>query len=79
MTPGNWYVGSCAVELLHSSPSLFDRAVALHEKYADHRLGFTDTMTVTHAEYHGIDRVLSFDDDFDGIVDRLVPETVASR
>ena len=68
-----------AIELLHSSPSLFDRAVTLHERYADHRLSFTDAMTVAHAEHHDIDRVVSFDDDFDGIVDRLAPETVASR
>ncbi|QAU12142.1 PIN domain-containing protein [Halorubrum sp. BOL3-1] len=67
-----------AIELLHSSPTLFDRAVEVHRTYADHRLSFTDAMTVAHVEYHDIDRVLSFDDDFDGIVDRLVPERLTS-
>jgi len=65
-----------AMDLLHTSPSLFDRAVAVHRTYTDHQLSFTDAMTVAHVEHHDIDRVLSFDDDFDGIVDRLVPETL---
>jgi predicted nucleic acid-binding protein len=34
-------------------------------------------MTVAHLEHHDIDYVLSFDNDFDGIVDRLTPKTVA--
>ena len=65
-----------AVELLHSSPSLFNRTVSVHRTYADHDLSFTDAMTVAMVEYHEIDGVLSFDDDFDGIVSRLVPETL---
>jgi predicted nucleic acid-binding protein len=65
-----------AIDLLHASPSLFDRAVAVHRKYTEHQLSFTDAMTVAHVEHHDIDRVVSFDDDFDGIVDRLVPETL---
>lgn len=46
-------------------------------RYSDHGLSFTDAMTVTMVEHHDIDTVLSFDDDFDGIVDRLEPATVA--
>ena len=65
-----------AIELLHTSPSLFDRAVAVHRKYTEHQLSFTDAMTVAYVEHHDIDRVLTFDDDFDGIIDRLVPETL---
>ena len=40
-------------------------------------MSFTDATTVALAERRGIDRVLSFDDDFDGIVPRLDPATVA--
>jgi predicted nucleic acid-binding protein len=35
-------------------------------------------MTVAHVEPHEIDSVLSFDDDFDGVVTRLVPSTLSS-
>lgn len=66
------------IELVHTSPSLFDRAVEVQQMYADHQLSFTDAVTVAHVEQHDIDRVLSFDDDFDGIVDRLVPEVAGS-
>jgi predicted nucleic acid-binding protein len=66
-----------AIELLHSSPRLFDDAVETYEEYADHELSFTDAMSVATMEYHDIDSLLSFDDDFDGIVDRLVPDVVA--
>ena len=66
-----------AIELLYSSPTLFETAVEAYETYADHDLSFTDAMTVAMSDYHDIDAVLSFDDDFDGVVDRLVPEGLA--
>lgn len=66
-----------AIDLVHSSPTLFDDAVAIQQTYADHGLSFTDSMTVAMVEHHDIERVLSFDDDFDGVVTRLVPETLS--
>jgi predicted nucleic acid-binding protein len=65
-----------AIHLLHSSASLFEEAVTVYEQYDDHELSFTDAMSVAMVEYHDVDTVLSFDDDFDGIVDRLNPEYV---
>jgi predicted nucleic acid-binding protein len=65
-----------AIELLHASPRLFDRAVDVFEAYRDHELSFTDAMTVGLVREHDVDAVLSFDDDFDGVVDRLAPETI---
>jgi hypothetical protein len=67
-----------AIELLYSSPTLFETAVEAYETYANHDLSFTDAMTVVMSEYHGIDAVLSFDDDFDGVVDRLAPKRLVS-
>jgi predicted nucleic acid-binding protein len=65
-----------AIELLYSSATLFDAAVETYETYADQKLSFTDAMTVAMVEQHDIDAVLSFDDDFDGVVDRLAPENI---
>ncbi|MDS0283602.1 type II toxin-antitoxin system VapC family toxin [Haloarcula onubensis] len=59
--------------LEHLSPSTFESAVDVFEAYDDQRLSFTDATTVAYAETHDIDTVLSFDDDFDGIVDRTDP------
>jgi hypothetical protein len=65
-----------AIELLHASPQRFAEAVEAYERYADHDLSFTDAMTVAMVAFHDVDAVLSFDDDFDGVVDRLAPATV---
>ena len=66
-----------AIELLYASPALFADAVETHRRYADHDLSFTDAMTVAMVDHHDIDRVVSFDDDFDGVVERLPPETLS--
>jgi predicted nucleic acid-binding protein len=68
-----------AIDILHSSPALFERATEAFETYADQNLSFTDVMTVVLVEHHSVDAVLSFDDDFDGLVDRLDPATVVSQ
>lgn len=65
-----------AIELLYSSPVLFDAAVETYDSYSDQDLSFTDAMTVAMVEEHDIDAVLSFDDDFDGVVERLQPAAV---
>ncbi|QGA82033.1 type II toxin-antitoxin system VapC family toxin [Halomicrobium sp. LC1Hm] len=57
----------------------FDEAVEIFERYDDQRLSFTDATTVALVRSHDIDHVLAFDDDFDGLVDRLAPATVAER
>jgi len=68
-----------AIELLHSSPTLFDRAVTIQQTYVEHGLSFTDAMTVAMIEHHDIDELVAFDDDFDGVVSRLAPATLSTR
>jgi hypothetical protein len=65
-----------AVELLYTSSPQFDDAVEIYEQYTDQELSFTDAVTVALVDHHDIDAVLSFDDDFDGVTDRLVPASV---
>ncbi|MDS0259420.1 type II toxin-antitoxin system VapC family toxin [Haloarcula sp. S1CR25-12] len=64
------------VRLRHVSEPVFESSVDLFEQYDDQRLSFTDATTVAFARAHDIDTVLSFDDDFDGIVDRTDPTEV---
>jgi predicted nucleic acid-binding protein len=40
-------------------------------RYDDHDLSFTDATTIALCESRAIDAVLSFDDDFDGLVDGI--------
>lgn len=68
-----------AYECVHVSEGAFSDAVGVFEQYDDQALSFTDAATVALSDRHGVDYVLSFDDDFDGLVDRLAPEHVASE
>lgn len=64
------------IELLTVSEDIFHDAVETFERYRDHSLSFTDATTVALVERRGLDYVLSFDDDFDGVVERLDPGEV---
>lgn len=70
-------IGSCppVYELLWVSAAVFSDSVEVFERYDDQELSFTDATTVALAERHDVDSVLSFDDDFDGIVSRTDPST----
>lgn len=59
--------------------SVFETAIDIFERYDDQWLTFTDATTVAFAETNDIDTVLSFDDDFDGFVDRTDPVAVAGE
>lgn len=63
-------------EMLWVSAAVFADGVDVFEQYDDQGLSFTDATTVALAERHDIDAVLSFDDDFDGIVSRIDPATM---
>jgi len=65
-----------AVDLLFVGRETFEAGVETVERFDDQGLSFTDATTISLLESQDIDHVLSFDDDFDGIVPRLVPETL---
>lgn len=64
------------IEMVFVSDSRFEQTVRAFERYDDHELSFTDASLVAIIENSDIDAVLSFDDDFDGIVDRIDPTTL---
>lgn len=63
-----------AYELLHVSPTVFSDAVDLFERFDDQSLSFTDAVLVAQCRHEDVDTVLSFDDDFDGLVNRTDPD-----
>lgn len=65
-----------AVELFHVDERVFEAAVAVFDRYDDHPISFTDATTVALVEDRDLDAVLTFDDDFEGLVDRLNPTDV---
>ena len=66
-----------AFERLHVSRARFDEAVEIFERDTDQQLSFTDATLVAQVHNRDIDTLLSFDDDFDGLVDRTDPEELA--
>jgi predicted nucleic acid-binding protein len=60
-------------ELLHVTETEFQVTVELFDRYHDQSLSFTDASTLALMDRRNIDHVLSFDDDFDGLVERLGP------
>ena len=62
-----------AYDLLHVSPAVVTDAIAAFDRYDDQQLSVTDATSVALVERHDLDQILRFDDDFDGIVDRVDP------
>lgn len=63
------------VEMLFIDQDDLTEALTIFREYQDHSLSFTDATTIQLCERHGIDTVLSFDSDFDGIVDLVETPT----
>ncbi|RQG95118.1 type II toxin-antitoxin system VapC family toxin [Natrarchaeobius chitinivorans] len=64
------------IELLVLTPDLFEDTLDTFETYDDHSLSFTDASTIAAVERNDLDAVLSFDDDFDGVVERIDPAII---
>jgi len=50
----------------------------IDDAYDSRELSFTDATTVALGERHDIDCVLRFDDDFDGVVNRVDPTAIGT-
>ena len=63
--------------LEHVTIPVFQAAVTTFERYDDQSLSFTDATIIALLDRLDFDRVMSFDDDFDGIVPRVDPITLS--
>ena len=61
------------LDLLHVEPDEVTAALETFRRYEDQNLSFTDASIIHLCESRGIDAVLSFDDDFDGLIERVAP------
>lgn len=53
--------------------AVFEDSITRFEQDEDQALSFTDATSVALVDRHDLDAILSFDDDFDGIIDRVEP------
>lgn len=65
------------IDLKFVRPRVFEDAIDCLERYDDQGLSFTDAAAVAHAREIDVDYIASFDDDFDGVYDRLDPDDPA--
>ncbi len=59
------------INLLYVDEKIFEKSINNFEKYNDQPLNFTDITTITLFYKHNIDYLLSFNRDFDGIINRI--------
>lgn len=64
-------------ELLYVGRDGVAETLDVWERYHGHSLSFTDAATIALATQEDIDMICSFDSDFDGLVDRRDPTTLA--
>jgi hypothetical protein len=60
-------------ETIHVGPDDVRSSLGTFRRYGDQELSFTDASSIHLCDSRGIDSVLSFDDDFDGLVKRVDP------
>jgi len=60
-------------EIVHVEPDDVRASMETLRRYEDQELSFTDASSIHLYDSRGIDAVLSFDDDFDGLVERVEP------
>ena len=65
------------ISLLYVGKRRLRESLETFERYSDQELSFTDATTVTLVESRDIDSVLSFDGDFDGVVNWTDPAEIA--
>mgnify|MGYP000639850841 CR=1 FL=1 len=58
-------------EVINVAPDDLRATLETVRRFDDHDRSFTDASTVALCESYDIDSVLSFDDDFDGLIDRV--------
>jgi len=68
---GNYILSSPRIKLLFINDEILKRARKVFQKYKEKRLSFTDCTTIALIEQHKIDKLMSFDQHFNGIVQRI--------
>jgi len=68
---GNYILSSPRIKLLFIDDETFKKAWKIFQKYKEKRLSFTDCTTTALIEKHKIDKLMSFDQHFNEIVQRI--------
>jgi predicted nucleic acid-binding protein len=68
---GKYILSSPRIETLAISRDDFNLAWNKFQSFRDKPLSFTDCTSLTLMQKHGIERIMSFDSEFDGLAERI--------
>ncbi len=68
---GNFILSSGRLKMLYVDRAVFMDAWRIFNKYAGRGLSFTDATSIAFMRRYGIEYIMSFDSNFDGIVPRI--------
>ena len=68
---GRMVIESSRIEKLYTSQEVFAAAWEKFGRFGQKPMSFTDCVSLAHMEKHGIEKIMSFDAEFDGQVARL--------
>jgi uncharacterized protein len=68
---GRLALDSPRIEKLFTGPGEFQSSWEKFQKLGKKPISFTDCVSLTHMERHGVDRIISFDSGFDGLATRI--------
>jgi len=68
---GNYIIESPRIVKLWTTKETFDLAWERFKTFKDRPMSFSDCVSLAHIEKNGIKQIISFDSDFDGLIQRL--------
>ncbi len=71
MRTGSMIIESPRIEKLFTGQEVFSAAWEKFMHLGRRPMSFTDCVSLAHMERHGVEKMMSFDSDFDGLVTRL--------
>jgi predicted nucleic acid-binding protein len=71
ISTGSFIIGSPRIQKIYTNVSDFETAWAKFQKLGKKPMSFTDCVSLSHIDKRKIERIMSFDSDFDGLVARI--------
>ena len=71
LNTGSFIIDSARIEKIFTGQDSFTAGWLKFKKFKNKPLSFTDCISLAHMERRGIDRIISFDSKFDGLITRI--------
>lgn len=72
ISTGSFIIESPRIQKIYANESDFETAWAKFQKLGKKSMSFTDCISLSHIDKRKIERIMSFDSEFDGLVPRIL-------